>query len=58
MVMARLPAVDKKRRGGGTIAAGRADVQSRSAALPDDLDQHPLGAAAVELAVEDLFPTN
>src|SRR5262245_12379812 len=24
--------------------------------FPDDLDQHPLGAAAVELAVEDLLP--
>src|SRR5205807_470586 len=24
--------------------------------LPDDLDQHPLGPVAVELAVEDLLP--
>src|SRR5207247_2699579 len=26
------------------------------ASLPDHLDQHPLGPAAVELAVEDLLP--
>src|SRR5262245_760047 len=35
---------------------GHQNACSTSLLLPDDLDQHPLGPVAVELAVEDLLP--
>src|SRR5262245_57608847 len=36
--------------------SGTGRAVDAAASLPDDLDEHPLGAVAVELAVEDLLP--
>src|SRR6185295_13446461 len=54
----RVPAGSRARQ---SVKVPPVSIQMRQgvpsgALLTDDLDQHPLGAAAVELAVEDLLP--
>src|SRR5882762_8259775 len=39
-----------------TPKISRTDAPKSAGSLPDDLDQHPLRAPSVELAVEDLLP--